>query len=208
MRTRGACTLLVVLTLVAPSLVARDLVEVGVGFSSVYDASYSTDVSSFFEGMADGERWTIGLGLGFRLSILDLGFMVFPCGDGEQDTEVMVLGSADLSIPIVHDVVYLRMGAGLRTEFLFPKDGEEARMLSAGVSAGVSELDAALMLYIAPIHLRIGFDVLAGPVVVSCIYVHETMASLAGLGEPDGWTSLLQAGDMDHLGIAFRLALF
>jgi hypothetical protein len=199
--------MMMIMILVPASLFARDFVELGIGFAGIYDVSSSDSLEHFFEGMVVGENWTVGLGLNARLSVLDLSFLVLPCMDSETDDGVTVLSGVGLSIPVITDIVYLKLGAGIRTEFTFPEQGEATVRVEGGFLP-VSQASLSDVVLNSPVHIRFGLDFLFGPAILGILYFWESQATIGGFENPGSWATLLQPGEMDRLGIMFQLALF
>lgn len=187
---------LVALLLFPNVLTARDLFEVGWGVAGVYDATGKSFPDQFWEGMGDGENWTIGMEMNIRLSLIDFSLFAIPEKGTQKDA--LLFSSASLSIPIVTDLFYVHVGGGVTTPFLI---GETGELMIAGRSA--SETTFLQVINSSMIHMRGGIDVLFGPATLSLFYVHETEATV----EDIAWSSLWEGGK-DRCGMMLRLALF
>jgi len=193
--------------LLSGSLFARDIVGLGIGVTGMYDPSDSNSFETFFNGMGLGDRWTLGLALNARISIVDMALMVIPCDNDETGDGMTLLSATGFSIPVVNDFLYLKLGAGFRTEFQFPETGE-ATVRGNGQARSVADVSFSEVFFDSPIHLRFGFDFVFGPAILSFVYLWESQATLYGFQNPGGWATILQPGEMDRLGVTFQLALF
>ncbi len=193
--------------LMSGSLFARDFFGLGIGVIGMYDSSESDSFETFFGDMGLGDRWTLGLALNARISIVDMAFMVLPCENENTEDGMTLLSAAGFSIPVVNDFLYLSLGGGFRTEFQFPAD-EEATVRGRGTARPVSDVSFTEVFFDSPIHLRFGFDFIFGPAMLSFVYLWESQATIFGFQNPGGWATLLQPGEMDRLGVTFQLALF
>ena len=198
---------MLILMLIPGTLFARDFLEFGIGVSGIYDSSSSGSFEQFIEGMAVGERWTVGLGVNGRISVLDISILALPCMDSMTEDGVTFLSGAGLSIPVITDVAYLRFGAGIRTEFTFPEDSE-ATVRGKDGAVPVSQAGFSEVVLNSPIHVRFGLDFLFGPVTLGLLYLWESQATLEGFENPGSWATLLQPGEMARFGVALQLALF
>jgi hypothetical protein len=202
---RSLFIIIALLMLVPAMLGARNLFEIGLGFSGIYDTNNPQDFDRFLEGMASGENWTIGVGLNTRFSILDLSVMaMLPTGNQVENEALSVLSSVALQVPFITDLIYVSVGGGLTTEFLYPEDGSDARV--AGRST--SEATFADVVVDSPLHLRFGLDVLIGSAKVGLFYLLDSMASIREMGEPGGWADLFRSSGNDKVGMVLQLALF
>lgn len=202
---RSLLFIFVLLMLFPVALGARNLFEVGLGVSGIYDTNNPQDMDRFLEGMGRGENWTIGVGLNTRLSILDLSVMaMLPTGNQEENEALSILSSVALQIPFVTDVLYVSIGGGLTTDFLYPEDGSGARV----VGRSASEVTFTDVVVDSPLHLRFGLDVLFGSAKVGLFYLLDSMASIREMGEPGGWTDLFRSSGNDKVGVMLQLALF
>jgi len=198
---------LLIVILLPGALFARDFLEFGIGVSGIYDSSSSDSFERFFEGMAVSERWTVGLGVNARISVLDISMLALPCMDSLTEDGVTLLSGAGLSIPVITDTVYLRFGAGLRTEFTFPEDAEATVRGKDGILP-VSQAVFSEIVLNSPIHMRFGLDFLFGPAVLGLLYLWESQATIGNFENPGSWATLLQPGEMDRFGVTLQLALF
>jgi hypothetical protein len=198
---------MLILVLIPGTLFARDFLEFGIGVSGIYDSSSSDSIERFFEGMAIGGRWTVGFGVNARISVLDMSMLALPCMDTMIEDGVTLLSGAGLSIPVITDVVYLRFGAGIRTEFTFPEDSE-ATVRGKDGALPVSQVVFSEIVSNSPVHIRFGLDFLFGPVTLGLLYLWESQATFGGFENPGSWATLLQPGEMDRFGITLQLALF
>lgn len=197
--------ILVLLMLVPVAIGARSLFEVGLGVSGIYDTNDSQDFDRFLEGMGSGENWTIGIALNTRLSVLDLSLMaMLPNGNQEGSEALSVLSSVSLQVPLVTDSVYVHVGGGLTTDFMYPEDGSEARI----VGRNASEVTFSDVIVDSPLHLRFGLDVLIGSSKVGFYYLMDSMASIREMGEPGGWANLFRSSGNDKVAMMLQLALF
>ena len=197
---------IVLVLLFIPSVLgARDVFEVGLGVSGIYGTSNSNDMERFLGGMANGENWTIGVGLSTRLSIVDVSFLaMLPNGNHDGEQTLSLLSGVALELPLVTDALYVNMGGGLTTDFT-NSDGEtEARIAGRSVSEATFED----VLVESPIHLRFGLDVLVGSAKVGFFYLMNTKATIGGFGEAGGWADLFQSSGNDKVGMMMQLALF
>ncbi len=197
----------IVCILMSGSLYARDFFGLGIGVTGMYDSSSSDSFETFFGDMGLGERWTLGLALNARFSIVDMALMAIPCDNEETEDGMTLLSAAGFSIPVVNDFLYLKLGGGFRTEFQFPETGE-ATVRGNGQARSVAEVSFAEVFFDSPIHMRFGFDFVFGPASLSFVYLWESQATLYGFQNSGGWATLLQPGEMDRLGVTFQLALF
>ena len=197
--------IMIILLLIPTGVGARSLFEVGLGLSGIYDTNDPEDFDTFIQGMGNGENWTIGVGLNTRLAFLDLSFLaMLPNGNQEGSEALSLLSSVAFQVPLVTGSVYLNAGGGLTTDFTYPEDGSEARII--GRSA--SEVTFRDVVVDSPLHLRFGLDVLFGSAKVGIYYLMDSMASVGRLGEPGGWVDLFRSAGNDKIGMMMQLALF
>ncbi len=197
--------ILLVLLLIPPALGARSLFEMGLGISGIYDTNDSVDMERFLEGMANGENWTLGVGLNTRLSILDVSFLaMLPSGSIAGEQAMSLLSGIALQIPLVTDALYVGVGGGLTTIFSYAEGETEARI----AGRAVSEVTFGDVVVESPLHLRFGLDVLIGSAKVGFFYLVDTEATIGGFQEAGGWADLFQSTGNDKVGMMMQLALF
>lgn len=197
--------ILISLTLIPANLVARNLFEVSLGVSGIYDTNDSETMDSFLQGMGDGTNWTIGVGLSTRLSLFDVSVMaMLPNGNQDGSEAMSLLSSVSMQVPLVTDSLYLSAGGGLTTDFMYPADGSEARV----VGRAASEVTFEDVLVDSPLHLRFGLDVLVGSAKFGLYYLMDSMASIGSMGERGGWADLFRSAGHDKVGMMLQLALF
>ena len=204
MRKSLLCILLVLL-LIPSTLGARNLFEVGLGVSGIYDTNGSENMERFLEGMAHGENWTLGVGLNARLSILDVSLLaMLPSGSDDGEQAMSLLSGVALQIPLVTDALYVSVGGGLTTIFSYAEGEAEARI----AGRAVSEVTFGDVVVESPLHLRFGLDVLIGSAKVGFFYLVDTEATIGGFQEAGGWADLFQSTGNEKVGMMMQLALF
>jgi len=199
--SKSLTALLVLIFVCATPISARSLFEVGIGLSGVYDTSSSAE-EGFFAGMGNGKQWTIGIGVNTRFSFLDLAVVaLMPYGETEETFSL--LSTLSVSVPLVTDSLYVSVGTGLTTDFLYPEAGETK--INGLDASSVSFED---VLYSSPIHLKFGLDVLIGSAKIGLFYLMNSISDLKSIGEPGGWTEILRSSKHDKIGLAIQLGLF
>lgn len=192
--------LLVVLLSLPTAVGARNVFEVGLGVSGIYDATASGSAEEFLEGMGVGGNWTIGVGVNTRVSVVDVSFLAMQDGEGDDMT---LLSSLSLSIPVITDAVYLGIGGGLTTNFDFSEETE-----TEVLDRPLSEVSFWEVVSDSPIHLKVGFDVLFGPAKVGMFYLRETPATFGTLEYESMWDELFRSEGSDKVAVTLQLALF
>lgn len=204
MRKSLLCILLVLL-LIPSVLGARSLFEVGLGVSGIYDTNDSKDMERFLEGMANGENWTLGVGLNTRLSIVDVSFLaMLPSGSNDGEQAMSLLSGVALQIPLVTDALYVSVGGGLTTIFSYAEGETEAKI----AGRAVSEVTFSDVVVESPLHLRFSLDVLIGSAKVGFFYLVDTEATIGGFQEAGGWADLFKSTGNEKVGMMMQLALF
>jgi len=188
---------------------ARDLFDAGLSVSGVYDTRGATDSEDFFQGMGNGDNWTIGVGVHARLSIVNLSILaILPNGASGGYVEILALRpSLTFDIPLVTDRLYLHLGGGLSTDFSYEEglEGGTDTHINGLPLESISFGDAVMS---SRIHAKIGLDVLIGTAKLGIFYMHETAASLESLSDGSGWAQLEQTRPDSKIGVMLQLALF
>ncbi|HLW21636.1 MAG TPA: hypothetical protein VKZ39_00425 [Sphaerochaetaceae bacterium] len=200
---------LIFMTLLPSFLGARNLFEVGIGISGIYDTQHAHSGSSFFDGMSSGENWTIGVGLHSRLSIVNLSLLaLLPTGTaGEQEQDALSIRSTlSFDIPLITDHLYMHLGGGLSTDFTYgdTERGSDVRVNGRSVSS--TSFNEAVTS--STLHMKVGLDVLLGSAKLGMFYLIETLATWQGLVDEGSWSQLVQTSGQNRVGIQLQLALF
>lgn len=198
--------LIVLSLLVLPTAVgARNLFEVGLGVSGIYNAGGALTNDTFIDGMGDGDNWTIGIGLNSRLSIVNLSLLaVIPQGGSSEEEAFGLRTSLSFDIPLVTDRLYVHAGAGLSTDFSYGGEDDSGATVNGRAIDATSFGDAV---YSSHVHLKAGIDVLFGWAKLGLFYIFESTATVETL-EAGSWSDLLQSQGSDRLGLMVQLAVF
>ena len=182
---------------------ARNLFEMGLGVSGIYDTGEAVASETFFDGMVNGENWTIGIGLNTRLSIVNLSLLAEIPNGGEVAEDLFSLRSTLVfDIPLVNDHLYVNAGAGLSTHFA---TGEGSGTRVNGRSTSDATFEEALVS--STIHMKAGLDLLVGSVKFGLFYLLETPATIEGMGE-GRWSDVFRTNGDDRMALMVQLALF
>lgn len=196
---------MIILLFLPATVGARNVFEVGLGISGIYDPSQATEASSFFNGMGNGDNWTLGVGLNTRLSIVNLSLLaMIPAGDTSQELSYGLRTSLSLDIPLVTDRLYLSAGAGISTDFT------SSTAVSTGPRVNGRAMDSASFedaLTSSSLHMKAGLDLLFGSAKLGLFYLLETIATVEGVSDGD-WSDILKTNGGNRFGMMVQLALF
>ncbi len=202
---RTLLLILILVFIISIPVVARSLAEVDLGLSGIYHTRNVEGAEQFFEGMTNGENWTIGIHLNARLSLINLSFMAMvPNSMSGGAQELNLLSSLSIDIPLVTNLLYFNLGGGLTTDFVF--SDEESETLILGRPIG--EITFKNVLLDSPIHFKYGLDLLIGSAKIGLFYLIDSRSSLGLLGEAGGWSKLFSSAGNNKLGLKLELALF
>ncbi|MFA5467928.1 MAG: hypothetical protein WC224_02575 [Sphaerochaetaceae bacterium] len=203
---RKAVFFSLLLVLLIPMVIgARSLGEVDLGLSGIYHTQEDESFNDFFEGMADGKNWTIGINLNARLYLFNLSFMaMIPNGSQTNGQKLDLLSTLSVDIPLVTDLLYFNLGGGLTTDFIFGDEESEASILGRPID----EITFSDLVMDSPIHFRYGLDLLIGSAKIGLFYLVNTRSSLSMLDERGGWSKLFSSAGSSKLGLKLELALF
>ncbi|MFA7370969.1 MAG: hypothetical protein WCY78_03465 [Sphaerochaetaceae bacterium] len=203
---RKAVFFSLLLVLLIPMVIgARSLGEVDLGLSGIYHTQEDESFNDFFEGMADGKNWTIGINLNARLYLFNLSFMaMIPNGSQTNGQKLDLLSTLSVDIPLVTDLLYFNLGGGLTTDFIFGDEESEASILGHPID----EITFSDLVMDSPIHFRYGLDLLIGSAKIGLFYLVNTRSSLSMLDERGGWSKLFSSAGSSKLGLKLELALF
>ncbi len=198
--------LTVILALLLPATISsRNLFEIGLGVTGIYDTSEASEFQSFFDNMGNGDNWTIGVALSSRLSIVNLSLLaIVPNGSGVEQEAFSLKSSLSFDIPLVTNRLYLSAGAGLSTQFAYG-DSEDANARVNGRAVSDTSLKEAVAT--SHIHLRAGLDLLLGTAKLGMFYLMETTATAQGLLDGNLADIFRTNGD-NRLALMVQLALF
>lgn len=203
---RKSALIIIFLLLLLPSLLtARSLFEVGLGVSGIYDTSHSNGGEKFFEGMGSPDNWTMGISVNARVSLVDLSLMALIPYTNDEGELFSLFSTLSLSIPLVNDSLYISVGGGLKGEFLSPADEPDSTYIN-GIA--VEEATFEEVLLAAPLHAKIGLDLLIGNARIGVFYIMESLATVHKVGEAGGWVDLFRSTGKDKIGLSIQLALF
>ena len=200
-RSRRIFTLICLLLLTVTTLSARDLFEVSLGVSGVYDVRDYP----LIEGLGESSHWTLGVGLHTRVSLLETSFeALLPYSNGGDGEIVSLLTSAALSFPLITDTLYMNIGGGLTTEFSYSDDSPQTFI--NGVEADSITFEDAMNS--STLHLKFAIDFLLGKAKIGMYYIMNSATTLSHVTDAGGWLNLLRSSKKDKIGIGIQLALF
>lgn len=198
-------SIIFILLLLPTTVGARNLFEVGLGVSGIYDSSQSTETDSFFNGMGDGDNWALGVGLNTRLSIVNLSILaMIPAGGGTEEMAYGLRTSLSLDIPLVTDRLYLSTGAGLSTNFS-SGDGEGSGPRVNNRALDSTSFEEAITS--SNLHMKAGIDILFGSAKLGLFYLLESTGTVEGVMDGN-WSDLFRTNGSNRFGMMVQLALY
>jgi len=191
----------VVLVMLTVPLFSRNIFEIGLGLSGIYEGNPNESMDQLMEGMAAGTNWLIGVEGAVRLAVVNITALAMP--NDVADNSLTLMSTIGLSLPVINDFLYADIGTGLRTNFEFPNDGE-----SSVNGRYVSQTNFVQTVNSSPIHFRTALNFLFGKASLAIAYYWESQATVQTVQDLGGWAKLFQPGEMANIGISLRISLF